>query len=188
MTTEPTECDDCGGSLERGYSSIYRGTNTEPTKHVCHTCSRKERWADWGNNRVLTTRLISDAILTRVPTEESKNVMDDLRVVEDEVRDFEEQVWRGGLKKQMTESADRGFSRKKGGLKLMAYYIAGRYLMTIEDDDSSVMVIASDDDDSRMGLQGICAKRDDAVMLLKRGRILWEQTGELETDGGVSVL
>ena len=190
MTTrpEPTHCETCKADLSGGYSQTWKGDKVTST--VCFDCARKERNAEYEQNGKMVTSLMIDASLDRGCGKRLAPVgaVFDLEVIEAAVRQFDDQVWKGGLRELLKNSTMRGHSRKSGKFQLLTYYMAGRYMLTLEDNKASITLITTDDADVRMGIQGICATRDQAVTLVDAGIKLYRKHGNLEVDREVGLL
>jgi hypothetical protein len=187
---EPTHCDTCPASLERGYSYVYEGEKL--VRAICFDCDRKERNAAFLKTGVLTTKTMVEASLDRArphaPSHAPPEAVAALDAIEAATKEFDRDVWYGGLREFLVASNDRGHSRHEGKFKILSYYMAGRYMFTLEDDEASLTLITTDDPGVRMGIQGVCATKGQALSLVGRALDLWRKHGSLEPDREVGLL
>jgi len=177
---DPKNCDRCNASLERGWSERWRGETHETMvriEAVCFDCDRKERHATYAASGVLTTRMLTDAAIYGVRREHDKDsynyILDKVERESEEIRrrvkDFERGVWFRGLQKQVRATSHRGFRADGEDVCVLVWSCAGRTVMTIEppDESHSVSLITADDEtEPVMGIQGICATKEQASALI----------------------
>jgi len=182
---EPTNCNRCQASLERGCSQTFT-LDGELKETICHDCARRERLAEWQATSTITTRLMSDAAM---PRSILKPVYDAVNRIQERVKLFDLQVWRSGLSQHLAQHKERGESLEYNGLKILTFVMAGRVMITLEDDRSSLTLITAEDDpQSRMGIQGIDAREHQAHDLLERAMHAWRIGLRPQPDQEVRVL
>jgi hypothetical protein len=184
---EPTNCEKCQTSLERGYASIYQNDNL--IRCICFKCDDEEVFQNYLKDKKLTTKLTMhntmvlydfngrDAIREKniFLLEELKHRIDiqlATTKIQLKLKEFEKKVWFNGLQNKVNASKARGLSAKPKGNDLdnfcvLVYSMAGRVMITIEDDHCSVTAITSDTgSESCMGLQGVCATEEEALSII----------------------
>lgn len=181
MTTEkdPKSCDRCTASLAHGWSERWR--DDKRIEVVCFDCDKTERHAEFAKDGVLTTRMLTDAAIYGVRREYDRVAPNDMldRVsresaeIQTACKVFERDVWFGGLQKIVRAASHRGF-RASFALDsvqcdLLVWSCAGRTVFTAQPADESYqvsLITADDSADPVMGIQGICATKEQAVALL----------------------
>ncbi len=142
MTTqaaEPTHCDLCEASLDRGY--VYQYENDVLISSICFACDRVIKLKEYRDTRILTTSFLIDNTI-KLTTSEIKELIYDwrgdttelekvlpryandkaftarieahisLRKILKEISRFETEVWFRGLQALIRPSKSRGFSAK----------------------------------------------------------------------------
>src|SRR5271154_1720649 len=121
---EPTNCQTCNASLERGYSSRYRGDKLISV--ICFGCDRKETMQNYLKTKVLTTRLIEDNEMQlyrfddnnyqdkkTFPPEELKTrleIRSAYQKIVGKIEEFERKVWFSGVQGTVKFSKVKGVS------------------------------------------------------------------------------
>lgn len=190
----PTNCQNCNASLERGYSSRYQGNKL--VSAICFTCARDETMAEYVESKILTTRLIEDNEMQlyrfdepeyqyrkTFPPEELKTRLE-IRAayqrIASLIEEFESNVWFKGLQGMVKTSKVKGVSayandKKLNDLCVLTYSMCGRTMITIEDNNDTVSLITNEDSSEPcMGWRGICAKEVYALALIQRAIDLYQ--------------
>src|SRR3989344_3337969 len=178
-------CGRCGDDLRRGEVTIYEIKDNEyvPKEVICHKCAENDRLLYFQKTGTLNIRLITSALLQRmdevrghtvpnhvfaVPTTEKRKILRARKDIDKAVKDFERTVWFGGLQEYIQKAEWKGHSANAYGVKVMAYAMAGRVMITMEKGNATVTVITAEDEKhSVMGLQSVDATLFQAVQLLK---------------------
>ena len=182
---EPTNCDLCQTSLERGSCNTYE--DSKLVQSLCFNCNDEQTFLDYLSDKKLTTGLITsnwsilydlrmkDVVYAK-EISELENLIDRINIeisnkrINKKIKEFEKEVWFNGLQATINSSKRKGVSAKPGvfdNFCILTYSMCGRTMITIEDDSSSITVITSEDgSESRMGLQGICATEGEAIALI----------------------
>jgi hypothetical protein len=193
---EPTHCDTCKASLERGYCYRYEDDNLVGA--ICRKCDSKIMLEEYSKSNRLRTRLITDNSLSLYYVDmkkdwgfENNSFLEDLKNrieiqqsysrIYDKIKEFEKEVWFKGLQKQIMASTVKGVSAKPGifsNFCVLTYSMCARTVITIEDDKNSVSLITEEDSpDSRMGFQGIDAIEKEAISLIQLAIDLYHNEG-----------
>jgi hypothetical protein len=195
QSNEPQNCQDCGKSLERGYSTCYKGDQI--TKFICFACDRELSFREYLVSRRLSIRLLMDVLMDLHYTfqmsfqqiddllycqdrfnrtthlEDLKNKLEiqiaSLKII-DKIKDFEKKVWFDGLQKMAQSAKTKGISAKTqvfDNFAILTYTMSGRTMITIQNNGNSITLITGEDSsECRMGLQGIDATFEKAYLLL----------------------
>lgn len=207
MTTQvqdPTNCDRCRASLERGWSERWRGNVR--VEAVCFGCDDAQRLREYLDTGVLTTKFMVRASIENVHREYGKGVSDPVaaealarawastEAVQRAAKELERTVWFGGLAEQVRAAELRGFRAafEIAGEKhdVLVWSCAGRVVFTIEpaDEGSHVSVICAEKgDQSTMGIHGIRATEQQAVAMLSGACAAWSSGMRFERDDKVGM-
>lgn len=176
---DPTNCDRCNASLERGWSERWRDNKRVGT--VCLDCDRKERRKRYAKDGVLTTQMLIDAAIYHSRFTHGETPRDVLlerawlghKRVRGAAKMFETDVWFGGLRKVVRDARYRGhraeFEANGVKAKALVWSCAGRVMFTLEPADESysvTLITAEDEDKPVMGIRGICATWQQATALI----------------------
>ncbi len=178
-TQDPTNCDRCRASLERGWSE--RWIDGVRAHAVCFACNTKEYRAEYEASDIFTTKIMTDAAIYGVRLEYGRESPDplldralrDTQAIQTAAKTFERDVWFAGLQDAVRKATTKG-SRATfavGGVPcvLLAWACAGRVVFTFEPEDESyqvTLITAEDEARSVMGIQGVRATRAQAVALI----------------------
>jgi hypothetical protein len=192
---DPTNCNRCNASLERGWSFLQR---TDGTEYLCFECSDKEVIKQYLETHILTSKLSMIAALAEVKLEVGKTpkidietiakVIDSFNRIRNEYKIWEQEVWFGGLQKQVRDATYTGMSMEFLSGRVLTMSSAGRTLFTIDSavlDCSLTLITAEDSDDHVMGLQSICATEEQAIRLLKESRSAFKDGLTFHQDKGI---
>lgn len=105
--------------------------------------------------------------------------------------DYQTKVWFGGLQKFVRAASVKGHSAEAPGLKVMSYCMAGRAMqtLTLPNESSITLITAEEGDERRMGISGIEATEEDAILALQTAISAWEDGRiKLVDDREVSLL
>ena len=195
-TKDPTNCDTCKASLERGYCYVY--TNGELTGAMCFGCDRKEMLKEYLVGKRLRTRLVEDNSLQLYYTDMKKDwhfdndaFLEEVKVridihlsqrrIFDKIKEFEKEVWFKGLQKQVRAAKVKGVSAKTklfGNFSVLTYSMCARTMITIENDTESVtMMTTEDSDENDMGFRGVDATEQQALSLIQLAIELYHNEG-----------
>lgn len=185
MTTEkdPKNCDRCTASLVRGWSERWR--DDKRVEVVCFDCDKAERFARYAETDVLTSNLLIDGALYQARREGGAAggsyardyLLDranrEIAEIHTACKAFERDVWFGGLQRIVRAASHRGF-RASFALdsvqcNLLVWSCAGRTVFTAQPADESYqvsLITAEDEANAVMGIQGICATKGQAVVLI----------------------
>ena len=176
----------CGRSLGNGYSTFI--TSGKPDVSVCRTCANKERNDRYKETKEITTSLYMDAMLDRqilqskgymksedfvVDSFDGDEILRTMKACDELIGDFRRRHWMGGLCDRAYQ-ARSGLSGETPDFKVLVMSMGGRCMITIQDTlpkgkfgGAMITLIASDGDvASRLGVQGICATKEEAIGLL----------------------
>lgn len=178
----------CGQSVGDRYTTIVRRGKADVV--ICARCALKERIDQYERTKEITTSLLMDATLddamlhskgslsdkeARVPSMVRDDIMRTMEACDQLIGEFRRRHWMGGLCKQIYD-ARHGLSGEAGGMKVLAMASAGRVLITIKDakprgrgtfGGALITLIGADGDiTSRLGVQGLCATKEEAIALL----------------------
>lgn len=185
---DPTNCDRCGASLERGHVQIL-GARGRVKSTICHACNDAERLDGWRQTGTILTGLMTRAAIASVTGKEPElqPIWVAVERVQASVDVFDREVWRGGLRAHLHGHRERGESLEFQGMKLLTFVMAGRVLITLDDPASSLTLITLEDEETRMGIQGICAREHQALDLIERARLAWKLGHRTKPDAEVHV-
>ena len=213
---DPTHCDRCKASLERGRSERWR--DDKRIEAICFDCDEREQIASYLQTKVISTKLMMRGAIEKVRAESAllpppphakrrkpprplpenaaaayREINASVDRLQAEVKNFERAVWFDGLQRRVREASHRGFSARGEGMTALVYSIAGHTMITLQPADESIsltLITAEDSTDAVMGIQGISATEQQALALLKTCREVWEWTGGLmfERDDKVGIL
>lgn len=210
ITNEPTNCDTCQASLERGYNYLYK--EDKIVKATCFDCNRKDILQEYIKTKRLSARLIQDNMMFLYDVDMKKDWHFDKNYFLEElktridiqlsysrifnfIKEFESEVWFKGLQAQVKASQVKGVSARTkvfDNFCVLTYSMCGRTMITIETDKESVTLItAEDSSESVMGFQGIDASEHEAVSLIQLAIELYHNEGgprlEFKDDDKVSM-
>lgn len=182
------KCDVCGKPVD-GFCVESFDANFKRVGVRCHPCDMTQRFDRYAATKRLHTWLMTEVGLRHYDLERGRAVerADLVREahasverVRAEVREFDRGVWFGGLQKAVRASRTKGLSAKEpvssplGPVKVLAFAMAGRAMITLDAATCSVTVITAEDDtEPRMGIQGIDATEAEALALLLAVRTAW---------------
>ncbi len=206
--TDQRVCSACNRSTTSGIVEHYEGKRL--TRVTCASCDMTERYDAFAKTARLSTWLITDAALLTYRAAErprpeadtqpqrfalARQIRASLDALRDDVKTFEREVWFQGLQKTVQQARTKGLSggvvpSALGPLKVMAYAMAGRAMVTIDGPECSVTVITEEDSRSpRMGLQGVSGTAPQACVMLHAVIAAWRVGAVTMTeDSGVSIL
>lgn len=195
--TDPPEfCDSCKEDTKPWNTKYYRGSTL--TKTLCIKCDRNLRLSNYVEDGVLTTRLISDAIMWHhSPTLDQKDsdaaLMGEIAQAEEkiqkEITRFEYEVWFAGVQDFARNSKFKGSSFKTDDLEILCFTMCARAVLQISHKlfpTATIGVITAEDEAPRpvdevaargrgcMGLHGISATEEQALFLLASARRAWK--------------
>ncbi len=181
----PSECDRCRATLERGWSERWSGDSQETmvrVEVVCFNCDRAEYRAEYKQTGVLTSKMTIDAAMYGVRHGEFgkgaadpllDKVLSEFAEVRKACKAFEQDVWFAGFQSIVCAASHRGFraSFSVNDVPCVAlnWTCAGRTVFTLEPVDNSYqvsLITNEDESDPVMGIHGICATKDQAVDLI----------------------
>jgi hypothetical protein len=202
---DPTHCDRCRASLERGWSERWRGERR--VEAVCFDCDDAEAIAAYSATKVLTTKVMTRASVESVRREYGNGTRDPAAfvalglahistlLIRNAVKDFERVVWFGGLQEQVRAAKYRGlragFEIAGERYKVLVWSCAGRTVFTIEPADESrqvSLICAEDSAESTMGIHGICATERQAIAMLSGACAEWANGIRFERDDKVGMI
>ncbi len=178
----------CGRNLENGYTTIY--TKGKPDVSICRKCAIKERNDEYATSKEITTslwmdcsldlhRLERDRILkpedALVDSMDRSDIMRTMKALDELIGEFRRRHWMGGLCDRVYK-ARAGLSGQTKDFKVLIMCSAGRCLITIQDTKpkgkgkfggAQITLITADGDvAAKLGVQGICATKEEAIGLL----------------------
>lgn len=158
-------CGRCSVRCENGYSAIWNKNGTHQDE-ICLKCDRKERIERYAEDKMLSTRLMTEAILHKDDDRWGKRrykhdewTMHQLQEInksvdriEYEVELFDREVWFGGLGQFVREAKHSGYSAKFGKTlinknKFMNFTTAGRSITQLEKPDGTFISLIQTDED-----------------------------------------
>ena len=191
------------------YVTVFDAKTMEPKEYRCDRCDVRLALLEFQKSGILTSRLTMAASLARFYYKEADdksrwrlpalteeecvpvcNTYDEIHTV---VKDFERDVWFGGMQKQVQDCELKGLSYKGDDWTMLVYAIAGRCSITLNDDltDQSITVITVEDEApfagrkynpkagmGPMGINGIYSTKDTAIRLLQFAISNWPLTLE----------
>lgn len=198
---DPTKCDRCLSSVERGWSERWRAENkdAEPIRVecICFDCDEMERITEYQQDKVLTTRFMTSAVCSAITEQYRKEpgsrsygepphrfintyleANESVKRLQVEVKKFEQAVWFSGLQAQVLAAEFRGFRMNFGNVIALVYSLAGRTQITIEsiNGDKQISLITADDEKRPvMGINSISATEEDAMKLMVTCREAYER-------------
>ncbi len=181
-----TECQKCNVSLA-GYRSWSCQESNGKLQYFdiwCFKCAEKERHRNWRETKVLTSRIILDAYYLKDP-----ELTASLERVYRKMHEFEERVWFGGMQQTVVASVSSGMSFRLKDFEILSTCSAGRCLVQIENKEGQRVTLITEEksEERRMGLQGICAKEEEAIALLDMAMRLHEKGATLKDDKKVGL-
>lgn len=202
---DPTACDRCAASLERGWSERWR--DDKRVEAVCFGCDEAERLKAYIDARVITTKLMIRAAIEAVRRECGKGMQDpesaralaEVKRSTDKihwiVKEFERRAWFGGLQAQVLAAAHRGFRATFGATGtefcVLVYSLTSKTMITIEsaDESQSISIITTNNKtEPIMGIQGICATETQAIAMLTGARAAYESGMRFDRNDKVWIL
>lgn len=202
---DPTHCDRCRASLERGWSERWR--DGERVEAVCFDCNDAEKLREYLDTGVLTSSLMTRATIESVRREYGKGVANPTQrdllarawaateAIQRAAKEFERVVWFGGFAEQERAAKHRGwraaFDLAGEQHKVLVWSCAGRVVFTIEPDDESrqtSVICAEDENRSTMGIQGVCATEQQAIAMLHGATVAWARGMRFERDDKVGMI
>lgn len=191
MDTE--HCGTCGQSDQFGLSKWTNISDGVCTKVRCRECESEELRLNYRKTGRINTTLTLDAALnsrrdyhTGEPVERRdgntlERVNAAMAAINNHVKMFDKRVWFGGLQKLVQKCETKGMSathsiptKNIGKVKVLAYAMAGRAMVTLDAKKCSITVITAEDEDRpRMGIQGIDATELQAIELLDSVMDAW---------------
>ncbi|TRZ51990.1 hypothetical protein D4S03_04150 [bacterium] len=180
---KPTNCKRCGASLERGYVQKGEIVNSKMkiTETICFQCDKIERWEQFAKTGTLLTHTIMDLLYLHGKYERPHphikrkliaQAVEASELIDKQIAIFEDLVWFGNppLQKVVVDCRTHGMKYEDAvsGITFMAYDIAGRTMITVEGKSASISLLTATDykENGHMGLQGICATKEEALDLL----------------------
>ncbi|WP_437310113.1 hypothetical protein [Sorangium sp. So ce388] len=203
-TPDPTHCDRCGASLERGWSERWSG---KKRIHAwCIPCADRERLEEYAKTGELTTQVMVRASIDNALREYGKGVTcpsernllarawASTEAIQRAAKDFERAVWFGGLAEQVRAAEHRGW---RAGFQIagekhdvLVWSCAGRVVFTIEPADESrhiSVICAEDGGESTMGIKGIMATEQQAIAMLAGACVAFASGMQFERDDKVGM-
>jgi hypothetical protein len=189
------ECQRCQASLERGWSWHGKqvGEEYRVTLVQCFTCAEKERYAEYKQGKILTSRLQLDALYLK-----DAELSASFEKVTAKVKEFEQRVWFGGMQTTVTASQKSGMSYtaemthqgKPSPFTVMTFCSAARCMITMQLQDGTHVTVITEEKGrgARMGLQGICATEEKAIAILQSAMSLHKLGFVLKDDEKVGIL
>lgn len=175
-----------------------------PDEYTCISCHDKRARLDFLNKGEIRTFLWTDAIFATIynrdgkilSLEESSKLMADMEDVERFSKMYESLIWLRGMHSQVNACKTRGMSGVRGSLKVMAYEMCGRVLITLQDkypgghkrsryDGAHLTLITTDDGKARMGIQSVIGTKEEACNLLSDAIL---SHPKMSSDGDVSII
>ena len=178
----------CGNCYGRGYVIYYR--DLQLMEAVCERCAAKDRNDQYKKTKQITTALWTDAVLDRqqlhakgsmkekdfrVDITDGDEIMRTMQACDELIGEFRRRHWMGGLCRQVYE-ARSGLSGQAKDFKVLIMASAGRVLITIQDTKPKgkgkfggahiTLITADGDVAAKLGVQGICATKEEAIGLL----------------------
>lgn len=201
---DPTHCDRCGASLERGWSE--RWSDNKRVRAWCIPCADRERLEEYAKTDELTTQVMVRASIENVHREYGKGVTcpsernllarawASTEAVQRAAKEFERAVWFGGLSGKVRAAKHRGwrasFEIAGESHKVLVWSCAGRVVFTIEPDDEArhvSLICAEDEDRPTMGIKGICATEQQAIAMLAGACAAYQRGMAFERDDKVGM-
>ena len=183
---EPTHCDICKVSLERGYSYRYQGDKL--VSAYCFDCDNQERFNNYVKTQILTMSLVTNNSMKLFYLDMKKDwgfdkdeFLEELKHridiqlassrIQKKIKEFEKEVWFNGLQDKVLASKIKGVSahtKVSQNFCVLTYSMCGRTMITFENDVASVTCMADETSkESRTGFHGIFAKEKDALDLIQ---------------------
>lgn len=191
------KCERCLRLIRESDGYLVTRQEGRPDVVVCQPCGKAERMEEYRDTAVITTGLMTDAVMCQYHIEERNgdlsNVRADVRLyyetyqsdllaiahaveaVEEKGREFENKHWLPRLRTYYRDSSARGHEYAGDGWQMLMWGSAGRVLVTFRvvtnDGGTGESVTLIFDDSSttaRGGVQGIDAKRDVALWLIQQ--------------------
>ena len=212
----PTHCDRCGGAFNGGYCARWvvppGAKEAKLTEAICFDCEEVESVYQFNKDRVLTSRLMTSAVLNASHDEYRvkrgsrsygeperryaamyRLVYASYEKVRLEVKRFEQAVWFAGLQAQVQKATHRGFKMtfSDDGVDTIAmvYSLAARTQITIERGDTQIMLITAEDETSPvMGINGLRATEQQAIDLLKSAAGAFKSGAKFKRNDKVGIL
>ncbi|MGK3981204.1 hypothetical protein WMF38_56935 [Sorangium sp. So ce118] len=161
---------------------------------------------EYAKTSVLTTQVMVRASIENVHREYGKGVTDPVErdllarawaateAVQRAAKDFERDIWFGGLAEKVRAAEHRGW---RAGFEItgerhdvLVWSCAGRVVFTIEPVDESrhiSVICAEEGEESTMGIKGICATEQQAIVMLLGVCAAWERGMRFERDDKVGM-
>lgn len=194
---EEITCSICKKDCAAEHTIYYKGE--EASKYYCYPCSTTDPWRIFERTGDLTTRIIMDANLKCYkgmnedypygrPSDIQIQVNASYEKFKGWIKNFETEVWIGGMRKTMMASNKSGMSCEAEGIKLLTFCTAGRCMIDIHIGDEHISFVTVDNDAQNhcMGLQGIYGKEESITSALNKVMILWRE-GKLNLKDDVEV-
>jgi hypothetical protein len=184
------KCSKCGTRLDKGYSFSQNKDGNET--RICIECNDREMLDAWKATGELSTGLVTHCLIQKVRLESCPEKWDDtpFRKICDQVEEIQGALDRWGknhwkdVREKYVGSKSRGHSGRRGGLKALVWGCAGRLMVTLEDtkpvgkgkyNGAYVSIIGCDEGNSSVGLQGIAATKEEALVLLRDATENWPE-------------
>jgi hypothetical protein len=172
--------------------------------YICCECDDKERMDKYLESGEITTSLMTDAILTecdekfgKVPKNKEfyDKVNADLKEIFESVVEFSNMIWIPKIRPYIQKAEYKGHERTHPTFKIMAYAMCGRVMVTIQDrygqadernkfGGANVSLIGAEDGDGGIGLNALCATKQEAIGLIKSACNRWR---DLEPEPDVRI-
>jgi hypothetical protein len=185
---DPTNCNRCNASLERGWSERYKGN--ELIESICFSCSDKENIEQYEKTEILTLKITMCAKMDEIhrkygePLKLKSNILNKILTscqnIENEIKLWERDVWFNHLQSKVKKAEFRGWRLDFNGGYVLVYSIAGRTQFTIESENNKYQIsllTREDSTDPVMGLNSINATEAQAIKLLVDSRKAFTEYG-----------
>lgn len=196
---EPTSCDRCSAKIDGAYTQRWRDDVLIET--FCGRCNDAEHVANYVATGIITSHLTLIASLASVrgnggyehePKQKTlADVWHSMRKLRQHIKDFERDVWFGGLQSAVKACPVKGMRMDFDGGRALNWTMCGRSMTTIEtpDEDAQVSVMCAEDGgESTTGLRGIRATEEQAIALLEAARKAFLGGARFAADSKVSYL
>ncbi len=196
------KCKICGcPGKDFEFSCLINSETGKHSDHTCRTCTKWQKDQKYLDTGEISTSMVGDAYcavefdqkeLERDPRRKymyTKLVaeMDELQKIVKE--EFEPKFWFGKLKPMLADDSIKvnGFTGESEFFKVVAGTMIGRGMITISDKFAQSnknckyggayisLITEEASDKPRMGIQGLCATKDEAMRLLKDAMANWPE-------------
>lgn len=179
----PVDCTTCGTHLTSQDPKNFHYSGTVLQRVQCLNCADNEVVERYVDTEVITSQLTLLAALQAYPKKTSDEallrwcvaldrVTQAMARIKGGVKTFETLVWYDGLKKLVRTKSNIHFDKE--GLELDTGCTGGRALIELTRGGARLTLITDESSTANvMGVQGIYAKEEEALQLIKDGVKLW---------------